>query len=423
MSLPMTGLTEINPGNFWSTASVSGRRTTSDGCSSTSAAAWKTVYDQRRSAGDSRSSAPSSGSASRTISIWSDSPASRSTTLSAPGGMQQRVGLVALAMILPSADGRPFARSRRRPARSCKRNCCNSWSAGEASHVFITHSIDEAIHSRRTASRSCARPAASGILEVPFASARRQCATHDPRFGEMRATSGATDSARPQQTRAPGRSREHHPAHGSPDDARRPISPKILPHDQARAERVAPPPPPRGTAKSRHPPISLPSVLGIWQIAAMNVDPVPVTTPYQVALAPSHDRQRRIVAGCGEPAGAGDGLTLHHLRHAAGPRSGALPRARCGPHRLITFLIRSRRGAGAVDRAVAGSKPPPGDHPVPVRLLPMGDQHLSGVKSVDAKLLEGRTRVPAARAALWPTLCCPPLRFHRHRHSPCACAA
>ena len=72
---------------------------------------------------------------------------------------------------------------------------------------------------------------------------------------------------------------------GSPDDARRDLAQDIA-HDQARAERVAADRRRRAALQNlgiRL--ISLALFLGIWQIAAMNVDPVLFTTPYKVALA------------------------------------------------------------------------------------------------------------------------------------------
>jgi len=72
---------------------------------------------------------------------------------------------------------------------------------------------------------------------------------------------------------------------GSPDDARRDLAEDIA-HDQARAERVAADRRRRAALQNlgiRL--VSLALFLGIWQIGAMNVDPVLFTTPYKVALA------------------------------------------------------------------------------------------------------------------------------------------
>jgi NitT/TauT family transport system permease protein len=72
---------------------------------------------------------------------------------------------------------------------------------------------------------------------------------------------------------------------GSPGDARRDLAEDIA-HDQARAERVAADRRRRAALQNlgiRL--ISLALFLGIWQVAAMNVDPVLFTTPYKVALA------------------------------------------------------------------------------------------------------------------------------------------
>ena len=76
---------------------------------------------------------------------------------------------------------------------------------------------------------------------------------------------------------------------GSPDDARRDLAQDIaqdIAHDQARAERVAADRRRRAALQNlgiRL--VSLALFLGIWQIGAMNVDPVLFTTPYKVALA------------------------------------------------------------------------------------------------------------------------------------------
>ena len=76
---------------------------------------------------------------------------------------------------------------------------------------------------------------------------------------------------------------------GSSDDARRDLAQDLaqdIAHDQARAERVAADRRRRAALQNlgiRL--ISLALFLGIWQIAAMNVDPVLFTTPYKVALA------------------------------------------------------------------------------------------------------------------------------------------
>jgi NitT/TauT family transport system permease protein len=76
---------------------------------------------------------------------------------------------------------------------------------------------------------------------------------------------------------------------GSSGDARRDLAQDIaqdIAHDQARAERVAADRRRRAALQNlgiRL--VSLALFLGIWQIAAMNVDPVLFTTPYKVALA------------------------------------------------------------------------------------------------------------------------------------------
>ena len=180
---------------------------------------------------------------------------------------------------------------------------------------------------------------------------------------------------------------------------------------RARRDRA---PPPRGAAEFRHPDglaRDLPGASG--RSAAMNVDPVLFTSPCQGrGRGGRHDRERRTVGrAVAEPARAGDGADArHHLRHAARPGAGALPHSRRRPHRLHHLpLFDPVGGARAADRAVGRLRDHrQGHHPVPVRVLPDGHQHLSGREVGRPRSCSKSAARSAARSgSCGPTSCCP----------------
>ena len=75
----------------------------------------------------------------------------------------------------------------------------------------------------------------------------------------------------------------------------------------------------------------------------------------------------------------------------------------------ITFLYSiPTRCAGAADRAVGRVRDHrQGDHSVPVRVLPDGDQYLSGVKNVDPRLLEVGRAFRCSEGQLWANIVLP----------------
>ena len=181
----------------------------------------------------------------------------------------------------------------------------------------------------------------------------------------------------------------------------------------ARRARRGRAPPPRALQNFGIRAVSLAICLSLWQIAAIE------RRSGAVHHAVPRSRSRPSTWSCnGELWSAlwpsllvlADGADARHrVRHPARPRAGALSHPRRRPDRLHHLPLFDPVGrAGAADRAVGRLRDHrQGHHPVPVRVLPDGDQHLPGRQSGRSEAARRSAARSAARSgSSGPTSCC-----------------
>ena len=320
------------------------------------------------------------------------------------GGMQQRVGLVRALAMNPSVllMDEPFAALDAQTREILQEELLHLMERPDErkTMVFITHSIDEAILLGDRIAVMSARPGRiKELLDVPFGRPRNvDDMRTDVRFGELRqhiwhqlhtAQAGAVPGA------AGGRVTTIDQPRALPDAER------ALSDDKARAERVA------GERRMRRMFLNL-------GIRLASVIDLPVDLGggrFAHRSDPVHDAERgRQGRGRDDRAAASSGAyfwpSLMVLMVGFSfavvfgivdrADAGAVLGARCRVQRLHHLPLFHPVGrAGAADRAVGRLRGHgEGHHPVHVRLLPDGDQHLSGREGGRSEADRGRQRVP-----------------------------
>ena len=162
--------------------------------------------------------------------------------------------------------------------------------------------------------------------------------------------------------------------------------------------------------------VSLFSVLTIWEIFGARVDQSLFTTPIAIAEAAVEMVGQRGIVGLSraQPGRAGHRpVARGRGRRTDRPGAGAVLGGRCRVRGLHHFsLFDSERRAGAAHRVVGRLRHHRQDHhPVSVRLLPHGHQHLSGREKRRSQAHRGRPLVPVFRT--------PAMVQHRVARAPC----
>ncbi len=387
----IAGLTDISGGKLL-VGGQSGRRCAGrrgDGVPAFRPAAVENRLRQRRLwPGDGRRARPrASRSASRIISILSGLTGfEQHYPYQLSGGMQQRVGLVRALAINPSIllMDEPFAALDAQTREILQEELLHLMERPEErkTMVFITHSIDEAILLGDRVAVMTARPGRiKEMIDMPFPRPRDvEAVRADPRFAELRVAYLASASYRPPQTADRGG--------GSPRMSvqvdNRNVTALATGRRPVRIRQTA------TDATASTAPVEYRDPL---RVARRRARAVGDTRRTYRSRAVHHaerdrqggrpnDRQRRIVELPGaKPGGAGDrpfacGRCRRRRRHAAGAVLDARRRVRRLHH---VSLLDPERRVGSRYRAVGRLRDQrESHHSVPVRLLPDGDQHLSG---------------------------------------------
>ncbi len=316
--------------------------------------------------------------------------------------MQQRVGLVRALAINPSIllMDEPFAALDAQTREILQEELLQLMETPDErkTMVFITHSIDEAILLGDRVAVMTARPGPhqGNDRHAVRPAARRRGGARRSAFRRVARAylapaaqrAGATDEA----AQGGGMSTVVDTAAGAVDTS----------EERARAQKAA--------AERRRKRqlqvvairlVSVATFLAIWEVFGGQVNPALFTTPSKVAVAAVHMVRSGelwaylapslLVLAIGLSLAAVTGIAIGLLLARFWVVDVAF-----GVY--ITFLYSTPGRAGAADRAVGRLRDHrQGHHPVPVRVLPDGDQHLPGRQERRPEAARGRPRVSLLR--------------------------